>query len=112
MKRSVHDELNHKSLCQGENLVHDRRNLTCFYSHRGLGGDRRANEIFGADTYFTIRPLKIEVLHPDPHPVILIHEVVSDEESNGLIDQVWQLTRFFFALPLMKISAVVEFGSF
>ena len=46
------------------------------------------NEIFGGDLYFLIRPLKVEVASPEPHSILVIHNMISDEEADSLIEQV------------------------
>ena len=38
--------------------------------------------------YFLIRPLKVEVASPEPHSILVIHNMISDEEADSLIEQV------------------------
>ena len=38
--------------------------------------------------YFLIRPLKVEVASPEPHSILVIHNMISDGEADSLIEQV------------------------
>lgn len=82
------DEINLAALCRGLDILppKDRAKLKCYYIRKGLG-DHKLNEIFGEDLYFTIRPIKMEIAHPEPHPILIFHDVISDAESDGLINQ-------------------------
>ena len=83
------DEINLSALCRGIDIYppEDRAKLKCYLVKHGLGGDRYINELFGRDPYFTIRPIKVEIAHPEPHPITIIHDVISDKESDFLIKQ-------------------------
>ena len=84
-----YDQHNLQALCRGIDILppEDRKKLMCFYAHQGFGGNRLINEIFGGDLYFVIRPLKVEVAYPEPHPLIVFHDVITASESEGLIRQ-------------------------
>ena len=40
--------------------------------------------MFRSDLYYTLHPIAVEVVHPEPHPVLLFHHVLSDREVEGV----------------------------
>ena len=67
------DRINYDALCRGEDLLEPevRRKLFCYYSTR-------------SDLYYTLHPIAVEVVHPEPHQVLLFHHVLSEAEGEGV----------------------------
>ena len=69
------DIKNFKALCRGQDILpaHYRKHLNCFYSTRN-------------DPYFTIHPVAVEMIHKEPHEVLVFHHILSDKESDAVKD--------------------------
>ena len=73
LRMTEEDRESYSALCRGEDLLEPavKRELLCYFSTR-------------SDPYFTLHPLAVEVLHPRPHQVLLLHHVLSDSEVDQL----------------------------
>jgi len=69
------DKKNFHALCRGQDILpaRYRKHLNCFYSTRN-------------DPYFTIHPVAVEVIHKEPHEVLVFHHILSDKESDTIRD--------------------------
>ena len=67
------DKKNFQALCRGEDILpaKERKHLTCSYSTRN-------------DPYYTIHPVAVEVLHREPHEILVFHNILSDKESEAI----------------------------
>ena len=73
VRMTEEDRRNYSALCRAEDLLEPavRRKLLCYFSTR-------------SDPYYTLHPLAVEVLHPRPHQVLLLHHVLSKSEVEQL----------------------------
>ena len=67
------DKTNFRGLCRGERLLSPavEAKLSCHYSDQG-------------DPYLRLHPVPVEVLHEEPHRVVMFHSVLSPEECRQL----------------------------
>ena len=73
VRMTEEDRTGYSALCRGEDLLEPavRRELVCYFSTR-------------SDPYFTLHPIAVELLHPPPHQVLLLHHVLSHREVEEL----------------------------
>ena len=73
VRMTEQERAGYSALCRGEDLLDPalRRDLLCYFSTR-------------SDPYYTLHPIAVELLHPHPHQVLLLHHVLSPTEVEEL----------------------------
>ena len=73
VRMTEEDRASYSALCRGEDLLEPavRRELLCYFSTR-------------SDPYYILHPIALELLHPPPSQVLLLHHVLSHTEVEEL----------------------------
>jgi len=72
---SEDDDINYKALCRGETLLEEDviAELFCYFTHKN-------------NPYLMLQPLKVEEVHPPPHQMLWLHDVLTERETDELME--------------------------